>query len=65
MDIYKGLNIKQRRPQQVYVRSRSELAELKDRRRRYAIKLSQLLAEDANIIYMDETTVSSPCQSQA
>ena len=59
-DIYKGLGIKLRRPQQVYIRSRSELAELTERRRTFASSLQSLIEKDANIIYMDETTVSAP-----
>ena len=59
-DIYKGLGIKLRRPQQVYIRSRSELVELTERRRAFASSLQSLIEEEANIIYMDETTVSAP-----
>ena len=58
-DIYKGLGIKLRRPQQVYVRSRSELAELKDKRRIFATSLQAAIDSELDVIYMDETTVSS------
>ena len=58
-DIYKGLGIKLRRPQQVYVRSRSELVELKDKRFIFATSLQAAIDSNQDVIYMDETTVSN------
>ena len=55
----KGRGVKRRRPQQVYIRARSELAELTERRRTFAISLQARIDSNGNIIYMDETTVSA------
>ena len=59
MTFTKDLALNYGDPSKFPVRSRSELVELKDKRLIYATSLQSAIDSNSDVIYMDETTVSS------
>ena len=57
--IYKRLGIRNRRPDQVYIKSRADQLTLKSKRRSFAKKLKEHIDKGHAIIFADETTVDN------